>query len=43
MLSARLGCPVDDALALIKARAFAEELSLDMISRRILRGDPEPD
>ncbi|MEV6499740.1 GAF domain-containing protein [Streptomyces prunicolor] len=43
MLSARLGCPVVDALALIKARAFAGELSLDAVSRRILRGDPELD
>ncbi|WP_320784793.1 GAF domain-containing protein [Streptomyces sp. CRN 30] len=42
VLSVQLGHPVDDALALIKARAFAEEVSPDTIARRIMRGDREP-
>ncbi|CAM5521542.1 ANTAR domain-containing protein OS=Streptomyces alboniger OX=132473 GN=CP975_27945 PE=4 SV=1 [Streptomyces alboniger] len=39
MLSVRLGCRVDDALALIKARAFAEEMSPETVARRVVRGD----
>ncbi|MEV5606700.1 GAF and ANTAR domain-containing protein [Streptomyces sp. NPDC052225] len=39
VLSVREGCPVGDALALIKARAFAEELSTEVIARRILHAD----
>ncbi|MDH6214720.1 ANTAR domain-containing protein [Streptomyces pseudovenezuelae] len=38
-LSVRIGCSVDDALALIKARAFAEEVSLDTVARQIVDGD----
>jgi hypothetical protein len=43
MLSARIGCGVGDALALIKARAFTEEVSTEVIARRILHGAPELD
>lgn len=43
MLSARIGCTVGDALALIKARAFTEEVSTEVIARRILNGAPELD
>ncbi|KPI12002.1 GAF domain protein [Actinobacteria bacterium OK074] len=39
MLSVMLGCSVADALALIKARAFAEEVSPDTVARRIVHGD----
>lgn len=39
VLSVRDGCPTDDALALIKARAFAEEVSTEVIARRIVHGD----
>ncbi|MEV0261106.1 GAF domain-containing protein [Streptomyces sp. NPDC050617] len=39
VLSVRIGCPVGDAVALIKARAFAEEVSTEVIARRIVRGD----
>ncbi|WP_369217200.1 GAF domain-containing protein [Streptomyces flavofungini] len=39
MLSVRLGCRVGDALALIKARAFAEESSPEVIAGRIVQGD----
>ncbi|HEY8981765.1 MAG TPA: GAF and ANTAR domain-containing protein [Streptomyces sp.] len=42
MLSERIGCGVDDALALIKARAFTEDVSTEVIAHRILRGAPEP-
>ncbi|WP_409234913.1 GAF and ANTAR domain-containing protein [Streptomyces sp. PA5.6] len=40
VLSVRVGCGVGDALALIKARAFAEETTTEAIARRILNGDP---
>jgi hypothetical protein len=43
MLSARIGCTVGDALALIKARAFAEEVSTEVIAQRIVHGAPELD
>ncbi|MFF3642809.1 GAF and ANTAR domain-containing protein [Streptomyces sp. NPDC002564] len=43
MLSARLDCGVGDALALIKARAFAEEVPPEVIARRIVNGDLNPD
>ncbi|WP_438292633.1 GAF domain-containing protein [Streptomyces sp. HUAS TT7] len=36
MLSARIGRRVDDALALIKARAFSEDVSTEVIARQIL-------
>ncbi|MFI6409973.1 GAF and ANTAR domain-containing protein [Streptomyces sp. NPDC050548] len=39
VLSARIGCSVADALALIKARAFAEEVSPDAVARQIVHGD----
>ena len=39
VLSARIGCAMGDALALIKARAFAEEVSAEVIARRIVHGD----
>lgn len=41
MLSARTGCSVADALALIKARALAEKASLDSVARQIVYGDLE--
>ncbi|MFI1681734.1 GAF and ANTAR domain-containing protein [Streptomyces sp. NPDC020607] len=40
VLSVRVGCGIDDALALIKARAFADETTTAAIARRILNGDP---
>jgi hypothetical protein len=40
VLSVRDSCPAADALALIKARAFAEEVSTEVIARRIVHGDP---
>ncbi|MFI8531279.1 ANTAR domain-containing protein [Streptomyces aquilus] len=40
VLSVREGCTVGDALALIKARAFAEEVSTEVIARRIVHGHP---
>jgi hypothetical protein len=43
MLSARIGCTVGDALALIKARAFTEEVSTEVIARRIVHEPPELD
>jgi hypothetical protein len=39
MLSEQLGRPVADALALIKARAFAEDVSIETVARQIVRGD----
>ncbi|WP_327352502.1 GAF and ANTAR domain-containing protein [Streptomyces sp. NBC_01304] len=39
ILSVRIGCAIDDALALIKARAFAEETSTEVIARRIVHGE----
>lgn len=39
MLSTQLGRPVTDALALIKARAFAEETSSEAIARQIVCGE----
>ncbi|MDC0768434.1 GAF and ANTAR domain-containing protein [Streptomyces sp. HD] len=39
MLSEQLGRPVADALALIKARAFAEDVSIETIARQIVHGD----
>ncbi|MEV7004500.1 GAF domain-containing protein [Streptomyces sp. NPDC093982] len=39
MLAGQLGRPVADALALIKARAFAEEVSIETVARQIMRGD----
>ncbi|MFI7318053.1 GAF domain-containing protein [Streptomyces venezuelae] len=41
-LSVRIGCGIPDALALIKARAFADETTTAAIARRILNGDPYP-
>lgn len=41
VLSARTGHRVGDALALIKARAFTDDVSTEVIARRILRADPE--
>ncbi|KND26263.1 GAF and ANTAR domain-containing protein [Streptomyces acidiscabies] len=38
-LSEQIGCSIADALALIKARAFAEEVSPDIVARQILHGD----
>ncbi|MFI6621410.1 GAF and ANTAR domain-containing protein [Streptomyces sp. NPDC050528] len=38
VLSARIGCSVADALALIKARAFAEDVSPDAVALQILHG-----
>ncbi|MET8687420.1 GAF domain-containing protein [Streptomyces sp. NPDC004732] len=40
VLSVRVDCSISDALALIKARAFAEETTTEAIARRILDGDP---
>uniref|UniRef100_A0AAU2VE91 GAF domain-containing protein n=1 Tax=Streptomyces sp. NBC_00003 TaxID=2903608 RepID=A0AAU2VE91_9ACTN len=40
-LSVRIGRRVDDALALIKARAFSEDVSTEVIARQILYADPE--
>lgn len=40
VLAVRIDCSVGDALALIKARAFAEETTTEAIARRILGGDP---
>ncbi|MEU6824052.1 GAF domain-containing protein [Streptomyces atriruber] len=40
VLSVRVACSIGDALALIKARAFAEETTTEAIARRILDGDP---
>ncbi|MEU5902399.1 GAF and ANTAR domain-containing protein [Streptomyces venezuelae] len=42
VLSVRIGCGIADALALIKARAFADETTTAAIARRILNGDPYP-
>lgn len=39
MVSVRIGCSVVDALALIKAVAFAEEVSSDTVARQIVHGD----
>ncbi|OON78774.1 GAF and ANTAR domain-containing protein [Streptomyces tsukubensis] len=39
MLSVRADCSVTDALALIKARAFTEEVTAEAVARRIVRGD----
>ncbi|MEU5689527.1 GAF domain-containing protein [Streptomyces venezuelae] len=39
-LSVRLACGVDDALALIKARAFTDETTTEAVARRILDEDP---
>jgi hypothetical protein len=39
VLSEQLGRPVPDALALIKARAFAEGISIETIARQIVHGD----
>ncbi|MCI3240315.1 ANTAR domain-containing protein [Streptomyces spinosisporus] len=39
MLSEHLGCPVGDALELIKARAFAESDSAHSVAERIIRGE----
>ncbi|MEV6547779.1 GAF domain-containing protein [Streptomyces sp. NPDC051597] len=39
MVSAGAGCSVSDALALIKARAFAEEVSCDTVARQVVHGD----
>ncbi|MEU7578662.1 GAF domain-containing protein [Streptomyces sp. NPDC041068] len=39
--SVRTGVSVQDALSLIKARAFAEGLSTDVIARRVLAGSGE--
>ncbi|WP_406343795.1 GAF and ANTAR domain-containing protein [Streptomyces sp. NBC_00648] len=39
MVSAQVGCSVADALALIKARAFAEDVSPDTIARQVVHGD----
>ncbi|WP_030683959.1 GAF and ANTAR domain-containing protein [Streptomyces sp. NRRL B-1347] len=39
MLSVHVGCRVEDALALIKARAFSGEGSLEELSRKIVSGD----
>ncbi|WP_306332235.1 GAF and ANTAR domain-containing protein [Streptomyces sp. KL118A] len=40
VLSVRVDCSIGDALALIKARAFAEGTTTEAIARRILDGDP---
>ncbi|MFJ2771397.1 GAF and ANTAR domain-containing protein [Streptomyces sp. NPDC087300] len=39
MVSARTGCSVADALALIKARAFTTEVPTEAVARLVLRGD----
>lgn len=39
VLSARIGCSVGDALALIKARAFTAETSTESVARLILHGE----
>ncbi|MVO88920.1 GAF domain-containing protein [Streptomyces sp. p1417] len=39
MVSVHVGCRVDDALALIKARAFTRGVPLDALSRAIVAGD----
>ncbi|WP_329275005.1 GAF and ANTAR domain-containing protein [Streptomyces sp. NBC_01451] len=39
MVSVRIGCSVADALALIKAVAFAEEVSSDTVARQVVHGD----
>lgn len=39
MVSVRIGCSAADALALIKAVAFAEEVPSDTIARQIVYGD----
>lgn len=38
-LSVQLGCSVADALALIKARAFTDEVSIEALARHIIDGD----
>lgn len=38
MLSVQAGCPVQDALAMIKARAYADGQSPDAIARQVLGG-----
>ncbi len=39
MLSVQAGCPIDDALALIKARAFTAGESTESIAQRIVHGN----
>lgn len=39
MVSERSGCSLSDALALIKARAFTEEVSSETVARQIVHGD----
>lgn len=39
MVSVQLDCPVDDALELIKAHAFAEGTSAQAVAARITRGE----
>ncbi|WP_199549959.1 GAF and ANTAR domain-containing protein [Streptomyces sp. N35] len=39
IVAVRLGCSVEDALSLIKARAFAEDGPLDTLARRIVQGE----
>ncbi|MFE0174704.1 GAF and ANTAR domain-containing protein [Streptomyces sp. NPDC059002] len=41
VLAARSGCSVSDAVALVKAHAFAGETSTEEIARQILHGDLE--
>ncbi|MEU6992932.1 GAF and ANTAR domain-containing protein [Streptomyces sp. NPDC046465] len=41
LLSARTGRSVDDALALIKARAFTEDVSTEVIAQGIVHGNQE--
>jgi hypothetical protein len=36
MVSSRLGCPVDDAMALLRARAFVDDTSLADLSARVV-------
>ncbi|MEK8172194.1 ANTAR domain-containing protein [Streptomyces sp. M19] len=39
MLSVQANCSVGDALAIIRARAFAEEVSTDAIAGQVMRGE----
>ncbi|MEV8321512.1 ANTAR domain-containing protein [Streptomyces sp. NPDC059900] len=38
MVSAKEGCSIPDALALIKARAFRENVTTDDVAHRIVHG-----
>jgi GAF domain-containing protein len=39
MIAARCGCGIDDAQALLRARAFADGRSVELVARSVLRGE----